>query len=382
MINVFDTHRLLYRNAQLRAFKQSAPTVPLNFLNYDGADIGNIVYTDENGYICYSSDMHTVTELLVNEPAIVQVSLDGGHNWPIQWIVSSNVSQAVERDDIGSLDYYDGDGNVQTWDPLSGSAALPNYVRRSEFDPSDKWQETNLIFPDNESTTVCLMADKWTSTVIIPNDITADTCWLNVSDCRVGQKIVVLAYKNVTFKLDGSIHATVPLPVGKVAVVGISETEDHLPRGLIGVIDGITAADAETLIKNLIKTDAGPSRTQVYAANTTLTESNQTIQCTATPDTGIYYIKLESAVDTLQNVNIVIPNPTYLGTCQILIDYDYSNHASATGNSIKLTVGSAAPLEIHNSGMSSDTTRNQICVTMVTWNAGTVPYYHKIVNLA
>ena len=52
MINIFDTHRLLYRNAQLRAFKKDAPTVPLSFKNYDGEDIGNIVYTNENGYLC------------------------------------------------------------------------------------------------------------------------------------------------------------------------------------------------------------------------------------------------------------------------------------------------------------------------------------------
>jgi hypothetical protein len=382
MINVFDTHRLLYRNAQLRAFKQSAPTVPLNFLNYDGADIGNIVYTDENGYISYSSNMYTVTELLVNEPAIIQVSLDGGHNWPIQWIVSNNVSQAVERDDIGSLDYYDGDGNVQTWNPLSGNAALPDYVRRDEFDPDNKWQETNLIFPDNGSATVCLVADKWTSVVSIPFDITANTCWLNVSDCRVGQKIVVLAYKNVTFKLDGSIHDSVQLPVNKVAVIGISETEAHVPRALIGVINGITAADAEILIKNLIKTEAGPSRTQTDAYHGVLAESNQTVTCGIAPDVGVYYISLTNTDDGISGVNIVIPNPTHVGVCNIIIDMDYATYHSGNSNSIKLSIGSGAPVEIHNSGVSDDdSTRYQIIVTVLAWTDGTAPYKYRILDI-
>ena len=176
MINIFDTHRLLYKNAQLRAFKKDTPTVQQSFKNYDGADIGNIVYTNENGYLCYGSNMQTVTELLVAEAAIVQVSLDGGSSWPIEWIVSSETAQTITEDDVGTLTFYDENGQQQVWDPLAGDAELPDYVRRNEFDPDTRWQETMLRYEDDAT---CLVATKWTSVVYIPIADLAKrlSCW-------------------------------------------------------------------------------------------------------------------------------------------------------------------------------------------------------------
>ena len=91
-MQVFDTHRLLYKNAQIRAYSLATPTTPISFKDDTDTDIGNIVYTNENGYICRSSDMQTVKCLKLSESAIVQVSLDGGNNWPIEWVIEDTLT--------------------------------------------------------------------------------------------------------------------------------------------------------------------------------------------------------------------------------------------------------------------------------------------------
>ena len=346
MINIFDTHRLLYKNAQLRAFKKDTPTVQQSFKNYDGADIGNIVYTNENGYLCYGSNMQTVTELLVAEAAIVQVSLDGGSSWPIEWIVSSETAQTITEDDVGTLTFYDENGQQQVWDPLAGDAELPDYVRRNEFDPDTRWQETMLRYEDDAT---CLVATKWTSVVYIPNTVVASTLYLNISDCRPGQKIIVLAYKSVTFRLEGPFSSTGTIPAGKVGVVGIAALADNSLRGMVVPVDGITVAAAEVLIKNLITTESGPYRTEINGGVFGITENNQTFTCTDTPNTGIYYVHMEDT-GTHQDQTIVIPAPDRNGEFTLIVDANYPN--SVVNNNIYVQLGTNARVTILNQTMA------------------------------
>lgn len=380
MINVFDTHRLLYRNAQIRAYKKDAPTVPLNFRNYDGADIGNIVYTNENGYLCYSSNMLPVTELLIDEAAIIQVSLDGGSSWPIEWILSNSGSGDVERDDIGKLGYYDEQGQPQEWNPLSGDGQLPDYVRRDEFNPTDdSFHETTITINDD---TCLIEADEWLETVIIAAAASASNIRVDMTETRSSQMFVLYnvgSSRDYYFMTD-DVTQHIVADAGDMLVVQRGEY-NNTELVFVGKITSLTSSAVQLMIDTSIDNNAGPSRTQISAHNGALTISDQTINCADLPDKAVYYIKLTATVANLQNVNIIIPNPTHVGVFNVVVDLDYSTYNSATNDSIKLTIGSSAPVEIDNSHSSYFATRFQRVVTVIAWNDGTLPLKHTIMYI-
>ena len=75
--NVVDTHRLMYRNARIRAFDLSDRTTAVPFYNITDQilpdeDIGYEVHTDAAGYIYYGTGSQPVQCLAVKSSAIIQ----------------------------------------------------------------------------------------------------------------------------------------------------------------------------------------------------------------------------------------------------------------------------------------------------------------------
>lgn len=101
MISIIDSHRLLYKNAVIRAFCFEDRTIPVSFFNADGVDVGETLRTNESGYLVNAEGTHQITSYFVKQKSIVQVSLDNGFSWPIEYIVESNIGADDIKD--GSL---------------------------------------------------------------------------------------------------------------------------------------------------------------------------------------------------------------------------------------------------------------------------------------
>lgn len=217
MQQIFDTHRLSYKNARLRAFKLDNKTERLHWFNItetntNGDDIGVIVYTNENGYICYGQNRQRVTGLAVAESAIIQVSLDGGINWPIEWVLK--LGQSISRDDVGKL-YYS-DGSI-AFDPLSGNTALPDFALRSEISQGF-WAEEQI---DAEDDSTNIVVSKWTSVInLYANEDTARS--LDLSAARYGQKIIVRNASSHTIRLAGVKPSRITMNAGDTVLLGVS----------------------------------------------------------------------------------------------------------------------------------------------------------------
>lgn len=192
MIQVFDTHRLPYRNAVIRAFKLNSDNVTepaefYNFTDYVKSDrdiskyaIGTEVYTNASGYICYGTDRQTVSCLGVNESVVVKVSLDGGLSWKIEWTLHGG-DDTLTADDFGRLVYADG---TVCFDPLQlGDTVLRDFVTTDDIDPNNRWEEDTIVV-DTSSDSVTLT--DWTRIVVVQIAHSSDT--LNVyGHCRAGQ---------------------------------------------------------------------------------------------------------------------------------------------------------------------------------------------------
>lgn len=219
MLHALDTHRLMYRNAKLRAFLLDGDqnTTPAKFYDITGPldaqhpiasyDCGYFVSTNEEGYICRESDQAIVRQLAVTHNVVIQVSLDGGQSWPIQWnVAGQDAAQYLQATDIHSLWFYDDDGNLHEYNPAVQSEQLPDYIRRGEIDLNNIWIEETLVA---EPTDTSITLSKWTKAIIIPNDTTADIRTLEIHNggARAGQVVHVLSLstKQVSLQLDNGL---------------------------------------------------------------------------------------------------------------------------------------------------------------------------------
>lgn len=187
MYQVFDTHRLAYKNARLRAFKLDNKTERLHWFNITetntaGDDVGVIVYTNEQGYVCYGQNRQRVTSLALTESAIIQVSLDGGINWPIEWI--AKVDRGLAPENVGIL-YY-ADGSV-AFDPTkAGRTVLRDFALASEISQGS-WSEEQIYLTDND-----VEPSKWTKVIFVNLDaLDNQTVKINTANIRYGQLLVV-----------------------------------------------------------------------------------------------------------------------------------------------------------------------------------------------
>lgn len=189
MINVFDTHRLPYRNAMLKAYDLNDGTTLLDFYNItDNTEptesIGTTVYTNEAGYICYGTNRQMVLSLGLKQSAIIKASLNGGTSWPIEWTLRV-AEDGVSRADL-TFKIFDSAGNV-LYDPLSKSFVMPDYLPRSEYS-NGIWKEESVSVEATES---IIALSEWTTSVRISQAVIAVQISLT-GQLRAGQKVLVV----------------------------------------------------------------------------------------------------------------------------------------------------------------------------------------------
>lgn len=196
MVNAFDTHRMLYRNAVLIAYDVDNPTTRINF--FDGnVDIGTEVYTNENGYLFYESNGRQPVECLnVDGNAIIKVSLDGGNNFDITWRVYDDSSRYVEETDIHDMTYRGADSTRKTWHPLQANCDLPDYLLKAEY-RSGLWAEQEMAIGTG---TALITAENWTHIITITNDA-PDTIAITNGRLRAGQVITIIPKKTCTLSI-------------------------------------------------------------------------------------------------------------------------------------------------------------------------------------
>lgn len=205
MIQVFDTHRLSYRNAKLRAFALSDQTRRLDFYNIgeDGQEtnIGNEVVTNDAGYLFYGTGTQKVSCLSVPEAAIVKVALDGDDFSQIQWLIHPDYDPAALHN-AGTLSFMDANGITRTYNPADHTdMELPDYALRSQVQ-GGQWAEEEVIIVADDSV---IPISTWTKVVGITADA-PDTLVLG-GPPRAGQVIFILPFKNCTLNAGtGNTH--------------------------------------------------------------------------------------------------------------------------------------------------------------------------------
>lgn len=219
MLHALDTHRLMYRNAKLRAFLLDGDqnTTPATFYDITGPldaqhpiesyNCGFSVSTNEEGYICRESDQAIVRQLAVTHNVVIQVSLDDGQTWPIQWnVAGQDAAQYLQSTDIHSLWFYDDDGNLREYNPAVQDEQLPDYIRRGEISLNNIWIEETLVA---EPTDTVITLSKWTKSIIIPDNTPADIRVLQIHNggARAGQVVHILSLstKQVSLQLDNGL---------------------------------------------------------------------------------------------------------------------------------------------------------------------------------
>lgn len=315
MIQVFDTHRLSYRNAYIRAFDKSAPTKPIQFKDVDGTDVGYIVYTNAQGYLCYGNDRQPLTCLKLGKSAIVQVSLDGGTNWAIEWEITDTEADVVRTNDVGSLYYYDVNGDVRQWDPLSGSAALPDYLLKADY---DSWNEDTIRITDE---TCSITPTRWTKNIVFTSAATASYIVIHMDNTRDGQQFAIFSEtgRRITF-LGTDSDFVLHVKDNSCTILGVYQHGGY-----------------KYCYTKIIQTQDNPDRTERHCA-TQYNTNDPTPVYTAQDlgfalDEGIVdspvYIRYESTTAvTVTSLEFRLPEPVFAGRAQIILDLEFNQNTT------------------------------------------------------
>lgn len=212
MIQLFDTHRLSYRNAKLRAWALADKTRRVNFQDYSSKDdtwtsVGTDVITDESGYLFYADGTQKIECLGVEEAAIVDVSLDGGQSYLIQFVIHAyHDPTALKADDIYGLTFTNNNGVDEVYNPILGPSRLPDYLRRSEYSKGD-WREQTVITHVNDIDGAAIPLSNFTHLILVadgrPNGAGVLTFSLPDNKAlRAGQVITIRSWHNISVKFN------------------------------------------------------------------------------------------------------------------------------------------------------------------------------------
>lgn len=226
---VADTHRLMYRNARIRAFDLSDRTTPLEFFNITDnilpeESIGTEVYTDAAGYLYYGQNSQPIQCLAVKQSAIIQVDLHHTGAWDIEWVLrGENMDDFVKVEDVHKV-YYAND--ELAWDPLAEDWHLPDFALKSDIGRGE-WAEGEMII--TEGTPRDLNIDKWTHVVTIRNGH-AEKYHLLFYRGRFGQTIRFMNISDTDViivaqhRISGMIHdVRVLIPAGAQSEAGFTD---------------------------------------------------------------------------------------------------------------------------------------------------------------
>lgn len=342
MVNVLDTHRMQYRNAVLRAYDADNPTTRIDFFN-GNVNIGNEVYTNENGYLFYEAGgRQPIENLNVNGSAIIKVSLDDGHHFGITWQVEDNTGLYVEESDVHDMTYRGSDNTRKTWQPLQADCALPDYLLKSEYHDGI-WGEQEIAI--GTDTTVITFAE-WAHAVTIlstaPNNIRITNPRL-----RAGQIVTITVKKDCTLAIVTGAGAPVNHQVYKdhtylLFNMYVTESTDAGVKLIDVTYNPMSGADVETLAKAAV-----PVRKQKNIA-IQQTEFSQHFDLTSEFDNGItespVYIH-HYAASNYGNMSIKLPSASFAGTAEIVLDLNYDD----------ITVGPTVNIQAYNSNIISIT---------------------------
>lgn len=334
MIQVFDTHRLSYRNAYLRAFDKSAPTTPIQFKDVDGTDVGYIVYTNAQGYLCYGNDRQPLTCLKLAKSAIVQVSLDGGTNWSIQWEITDTEADVVRTNDVGSLYYYDANGDVRQWNPLAESAALPEYLLKADY---NEWNEDTIRVTDD---TCSVTPTRWTKNIVFTETATATDVIIHADQTRDGQQFAIFSRTS-----------------RRIRVLGTDDdfmlTVENNSCTIVGVYRH--GGDRYCYAK-IIQAQDNPDRIERHC--TPITNTTDPAPVYSEQDLGFalnegianspVYIRYESTTAvTVTSLEFRLPGPVFAGRAQIILDLEFNQN---TALDIYVKLGQNAKVKVRAAG--------------------------------
>ena len=338
MVNVLDTHRMQYRNAVLRAYDADNPTTRIDFFNGD-VNIGNEVYTNENGYLFYEAGgRQPIENLNVNSSAIIKVSLDGGNNFSITWQIDDKSGLYVEESDVHDMTYRGSDNTRKTWRPLQADCDLPDYLLKSEYHDGI-WGEQEIAIGAGTST---ITLAEWAHVITITSTA-PDTIAITDIRLRAGQSAHIIAKKTCTLVIRTGTGPAVnhSITVNHIYVLINRYSTESSDAGLqlIDVTNNpISDADVEAIAKAAV-----PVRNQ-KSIIIQQTATDQHFDLTSKFENGIaespIYIHHYSA-SNYGNMSIELPSATFAGTAEIVLDLNYDD----------ITVGPTVTVQAYNSNI-------------------------------
>lgn len=368
MVNVLDTHRMQYRNAVLRAYDAANPTTRIDFFN-GNVNIGNEVYTNENGYLFYEAGgRQPIENLNVNVSAIIKVSLDDGHHFGITWQVEDNTGLYVEKSDVHDMTYRGSDGTRKLWRPLQVDCELPDYLLKAEYQ-TGIWGEQEIAIGTDMSS---MRLAEWAHVITILSTAPSTITFTNVT-LRAGQVVTIHANRNCTLNLitghgPGVNHSVLQ---DHTYLLFNKYTTENTDAG-VTLID--VTSDA-TYIETVAKA-AVPVRRQktIFIEQTS---SNQQFDLSSDFTNGItespVYIH-HSAAQNYGGMTITLPMASFAGTADIVLDLNYDD----------ITVGPTVNVQVYNSNIISITVPNAAGqyvyhLKLIAWYAQGSTRQHKLI---
>lgn len=343
MIELFDTHRLPYKNAVLRAWSDNLKTVALNFfdmptINGSPISVGDRVRTNEAGYVFNADGTQAIHSLMLNEDAIIEVSLDNGQSWPIQFNIYDFVTSAVNASmtSLKSLTFHTQTG-TETFNPRFADKELPEYAFKSDF-AQGEWGESEIYVDDNDPFEIT----RWTHYIQLvtgASNVTID------GRLRAGQYILFRAGVNCAVHYHDT---TINMVAGHVYVWWAINVFTDITYVSDAHITAIATAIATTLLGQALPNTIVYRFIQTndnYSADQTLTpyDSNQTV-LDEKPNAGAVVLVFESTSSACDIVTLKLDNPTMLSSKTFTILMNRTDTGGA--NDIYLQLGNATRVRI------------------------------------
>lgn len=371
MVNVFDTHRMLYRNAVLRAYDKANPTTRIDFYNND-VNVGNEVYTNENGYLFYESGGRQIIECLnVDGDAIIKVSLDGGNSFSITWEIDDETAQYAQLTDIHDMTYRGNDGIRKRWDPTQADCTLPDYLLKNEYQNGIWGEQEIAIGAGMTSLTLAEWAHVITITTTAPNTITITNVRL-----RAGQSVHIIAKKVCTLAIRTGIGPAVnhSITANHTYVLINNYGTENSDAGLQLfdiTYNSLSTTDVENIVKEVL-----PIRDQknIYR---TQSDAGQVYDFTSEFPDGLsqspIFIWNYIPADLI-DVTINLPSANFNGSAYIIVEHQCA---------IELSFGSPFKLQVGNSNIISATIpkepgRYSFVIRLVAWQDATHVRHHML----
>ena len=335
-MQVFDTHRLSYKRAKLRAWSDIAKTVPVKFYDITDpdtlteAEIGTEVVTDSVGYLFYGNGTTKVNCLAVHEACIIEVSLDGGSSWLIQWIMQGDGAHALTADDIYNLSYWDDTHTLADYNPIAGPSQLPDYLRRNEFTPGI-WGEGEIVLGAGDED---FEINQWTHTIQVDTD--AEDTIAATGTQRAAQVIVIRVRKDVIMTIDG---------------INWALTSGHTYlwwwKKLVTDISFVTDGH----INDLIDAKLTPRSITYYFKNQDPNAGDQTItpETDITPDADSIICVLRDSATLSGDINLKLKAPTRLGISHVIVTTTRTDTSGAF--TVNLQINSNTPVLLGTYGI-------------------------------